>query len=83
MAPLKRANLLTYEASNVLDKSCLQNVTTETDFAHIETEYMFIFGPRKQFSKNLSGVKVFNERHQRVSDIDRDIIRYDVHYNAS
>ncbi len=46
------------KSSEFLDSSCHQNVSTRLDFAHIETEYMFIFGPRKQFSKNLSGVNV-------------------------
>ena len=38
--------------------------TTNPDFAHIETEYMFIFGPREHFVKNYWVRNVFNERRQ-------------------
>jgi len=32
--------------------------------------------PKKQFTKNLSGVIVFNGRRQLVSDIDKCLVRW-------
>jgi len=40
--------------------SCIQNVSTDPYFAQIESEYMFIFRPRKQFPEKYFIIIVFN-----------------------
>jgi hypothetical protein len=43
MSPQNGPNFMTYKTSNFLDTVCHQNVSTDTDFSHIEQTRTFIF----------------------------------------
>jgi hypothetical protein len=58
---------MSYKTSQFFENACLQHVSTDADFARIESKNMLFLGGILKFSKKCRTCGEFNERYQLVS----------------